>query len=52
MLHAASYRAVASLRVCVAVSTAQTRLKVVFDKTGERSQPALIRLLGALNAVC
>ena len=36
----------------VAVSTAQTRLKVVFDKTGERSQPALIRLLGALNAVC
>ena len=36
----------------VAVSTAQTRLKVVFDKTGERSQPALVRLLGALNAVC
>ena len=36
----------------VAASTAQTRLKVVFDKTGERSQPALIRLLGALNAVC
>lgn len=36
----------------VAMSTAQTRLKVVFDKTGERSQPALVRLLGALNAVC
>ena len=36
----------------VALSTAQTRLKVVFDKTGERSQSALVRLLGALNAVC
>lgn len=36
----------------IAVSTAQTRLKVVFDKTGERSQTALVRLLAALNAVC
>jgi PAS domain-containing protein len=36
----------------IALSTAQTRLKVVFDKTGERSQTALVRLLVALNAVC
>ncbi|MBD9480750.1 PAS domain-containing protein [Pseudoxanthomonas sp. PXM02] len=44
--------ALAAQASSVALSTAQTRLKVVFDKTGERSQPALIRLLGALNAVC
>jgi len=44
--------ALAAQACSVALSTAQTRLKVVFDKTGERSQPALLRLLGALNAVC
>jgi DNA-binding CsgD family transcriptional regulator len=35
----------------IALSTAQTRLKLVFDKTGERSQPALVRLLSALHAL-
>lgn len=44
--------ALAAQECGVAVSTAQTRLKVVFDKTGERSQAALVRLLAALNAVC
>lgn len=32
----------------IATATAQTRLKVVFDKTGERSQPALMRLTSAV----
>ncbi|AKC86849.1 hypothetical protein [Pseudoxanthomonas suwonensis] len=39
-------------RACrIAPSTARTRLKVIFDKTGERSQPALVRLLSALHAL-
>jgi len=34
----------------ISVSTAQTRLKVIYDKTGERGQPALLRLLSAIAA--
>lgn len=34
----------------ISVSTAQTRLKVIYDKTGERGQAALLRLLSAIAA--
>lgn len=36
----------------IATSTAQTRLKLVFGKTGEHGQPALMRLLAAVDGVC
>ncbi|WP_133001075.1 PAS domain-containing protein [Luteimonas arsenica] len=36
----------------IAASTAQTRLKMVFDKTGEHGQPALMRLLAAVAGAC
>ena len=39
----------AAARACgIATSTAQTRLKMIYDKTGERGQPALMRLLSAV----
>jgi len=42
----------AAAQACgIALSTAQTRLKIVYDKTGERSQPALLRLMSAIQAV-
>ncbi|MEL1265836.1 hypothetical protein [Pseudoxanthomonas putridarboris] len=44
--------ALAAQECGIALSAAQTRLKVVFDKTGERSQPSLMRLLAALHALC
>ncbi len=34
----------------IAISTAQSRLKLIYDKTGERGQPALMRLLAAVSA--
>lgn len=40
--------ALAAVQAGISLGTAQTRLKVVFDKTGERGQPALIRLLSAV----
>lgn len=55
-LAAALYRhadlARAALECGVASTTAQTRLKVIFGKTGERSQAALVRLLSAVAASC
>ncbi len=38
----------AARQVGVSTATAQTRLKVVYDKTGEHGQPALMRLLAAV----
>jgi len=38
----------AARRVGVSTATAQTRLKVIYDKTGEHGQPALVRLLAAI----
>lgn len=34
----------------ISPATAQTRIKVIYDKTGERGQPALLRLLSAIAA--
>jgi len=42
----------AALECGIALSTAQTRIKVVYDKTGERGQPALMRLLAAVAGAC
>lgn len=44
--------ALAAAECRIANSTAQTRLKVVYDKTGERGQLALMRLLCAVAAAC
>ncbi len=40
--------ALAAAQTGVSLATAQTRLKLVYDKTGERGQPALMRLLTTL----
>lgn len=42
--------ALAATHAGISLSTAQTRLKVIYDKTGERGQPALLRLLSAIAA--
>ncbi|UNK58869.1 PAS domain-containing protein [Pseudoxanthomonas daejeonensis] len=42
----------AALECGVAPTTAQTRLKTIFGKTGERGQAALVRLLSAIAATC
>lgn len=36
----------------ITIATAQTRIRLVCDKTGERGQPALVRLLSAVAVVC
>ena len=51
-LHTTADVALAALECGIAVATAQTRLKLVYDKTGERGQPALMRLLSAVAAIC
>lgn len=43
--------AAAALACGILPGTAQSRLKVIYDKTGERGQPALMRLLSAVAAV-
>jgi len=40
----------AASRSGISSATAQTRLKVIYDKTGERGQAALVRLLSAVAA--
>lgn len=47
-LHRHADLSLAASQAGVSPATAQTRLKLVFDKTGERSQPALMRLLAVL----
>lgn len=47
-LYARGDLALAAHACGIAVSTAQTRLKLVYDKTGEHGQTALMRLLAAV----
>lgn len=42
----------AALECGIALSTAETRIKVIYDKTGEHGQPALMRLLAAVAGTC
>lgn len=49
-LHRHADLALAAQDCGIAHSTARTRLMVIFDKTGERNQAGLIRLLAALAA--
>lgn len=51
-LHRHADLALAADACGIARTTAQTRLKLVYDKTGERGQAALMRLLSAMAAVC
>lgn len=42
----------AAMQCGIATATAQTRIKVVYGKTGERGLPALMRLLAAVAMAC
>ena len=49
-LHRHADLSLAAQACAITPATAQTRLKVIFGKTGERGQPALVRLVATLAA--
>ena len=50
-LHRHADLALAAQECGICLSTAQTRIKLMYDKTGERGLPALMRLLAAVARV-
>ena len=51
-LHQQADLALAAKACGITTASAQTRMKLIYDKTGERGQAALMRLLSAIAAAC